>query len=163
MNHNDLHALFLDELSDLLGAEKSLVKALPKMADAARADDLKEAFTSHLEETKGHVARLRDVFESVGAAPTAKTCEAMEGLLEEGSQLINDFKHTDACDAALIAAAQKVEHYEIASYGTLRTFAKLMGHDEAVTLLQETLDEESAADRRLTEIAESEANETANA
>jgi ferritin-like metal-binding protein YciE len=161
MKNNDLHTLFVDELRDILWAEKALTKALPKMAKAAKSSELKEAFTSHLKETEGHVKRLEQVFASIGSAARAKKCEAMAGLVKEGDELAEEFGETDACDAALISAAQKVEHYEIASYGTLCTFATLMGHDEAAALLKETLDEESAADKKLTDIASS-ANDEAN-
>ena len=162
MKNNDLHTLFVDELRDILWAEKALTKALPKMAKAAKSPDLKDAFTSHLKETEGHVKRLEQVFESIGSAPRAKKCEAMAGLIKEGDELAEEFGDTNAGDAALISAAQKVEHYEIASYGTLCNFAKLMGHTEAASLLQETLDEEGAADKKLTKIAKSSANPEAN-
>jgi ferritin-like metal-binding protein YciE len=158
---SELHDLFLDELADLLNAETQLTKALPKMAKAAQSDELRDAITSHLEETQGHVERLKKVFESVDEKPKSKTCKAMQGLLEEGSELLQELKGKSSIDAGIIAAAQKVEHYEIASYGSVRAWAEQMGHSEAVELLQETLDEESAADEKLTEIAESLANEKA--
>jgi ferritin-like metal-binding protein YciE len=154
----ELHELFLDELADLLNAETQLTKALPKMAKAAQSEELREAITAHLEETEGHVERLKKVFESVDEKPKSKTCKAMKGLLEEGSELLQELKGKSSIDAGIIAAAQKVEHYEIASYGTVRAWAEQMEHSEAVELLQETLDEESAADEKLTEIAESLAN-----
>jgi ferritin-like metal-binding protein YciE len=157
----ELHELFLDELADLLNAETQLTKALPKMAKAAQSQELREAITAHLEETEGHVERLKKVFESVDEKPKSKTCKAMKGLLEEGSELLQELKGRSSVDAGIIAAAQKVEHYEIASYGTVRAWAEEMGHSEAVELLKETLDEESAADEKLTEIAESLANEKA--
>jgi ferritin-like metal-binding protein YciE len=157
----ELHELFLDELADLLNAETQLTKALPKMAKAAQSEELREAITAHLEETEGHVERLKKVFESVDEKPKSKTCKAMKGLLEEGSELLQELKGKSSIDAGIIAAAQKVEHYEIASYGTVRAWAEEMGHSEAVELLQETLDEESAADEKLTEIAQSLANEKA--
>jgi len=159
--NSELHELFLDELADLLNAETQLTKALPKMAKAAQSEELREAITSHLEETKGHVERLKKVFESVDEKPKSKTCKAMKGLLEEGSELLQELKGKSSIDAGIIAAAQKVEHYEIASYGSVRAWAEEMGHSDAVELLQETLDEESAADEKLTEIAESLANEKA--
>jgi ferritin-like metal-binding protein YciE len=162
MKDNDLHTLFVDELRDILWAEKALTKALPKMAKAAKSSELKDAFSSHLKETEGHVKRLEQVFESIGTAPRAKKCEAMAGLIKEGDELSEEFGETNAGDAALISAAQKVEHYEIASYGTLFNFAKLMGRDEAAELLQATLDEEGAADKKLTKIAKSSANPQAN-
>lgn len=155
---SDLHDLFLDELADLLSAETQLTKALPKMAKAAESDHLAEAFRSHLEETKGHVERLKQVFTSLGEKPKSKTCKAMVGLIEEGSELMEELKDSSALDAGLIAAAQKVEHYEIASYGTACAWAERMGHDKALKLLQETLQEEKAADEKLTGIAETEAN-----
>lgn len=156
----DLHQLFLDELADLFHAEKQLTKALPKMAKAANSEELAEAFRSHLAETEIHVRRLTQVFASVDAPAKAKTCEAMKGLLEEGAEIMRDLKNSSALDDGLIAAAQKVEHYEIASYGTVRAWAKKMGHTEAVKLLQATLDEEGAADKKLTAIAEGSANNT---
>jgi ferritin-like metal-binding protein YciE len=155
---SELHELFLDELADLLSAETQLTKALPKMAKAAQSDELREAIESHLEETEGQVERLRKVFESVGEKPRSKTCQAMKGLIEEGSELMQELKGKSTIDAGLIAAAQKVEHYEIASYGTVRAWAEQMEHSEAVQLLEETLEEEKAADQKLTEIAETLAN-----
>jgi len=156
--NSELHELFLDELADLLSAETQLTKALPKMARAAQSDELREAIESHLEETEGHVERLKKVFESVEAKPKSKTCQAMKGLLEEGSEIMQELKGKGTMDAGLIAAAQKVEHYEMASYGTVRAWAEQMDHSEAVELLEETLEEEKAADEKLTEIAESLAN-----
>jgi ferritin-like metal-binding protein YciE len=158
---NDLHELFLDELSDLYSAEKQLTKALPKMLKAAQSEELKSAIESHLTETEGHVDRLEQVFNALGEKIKRKTCAAMEGIVEEASELLQEQKGKSSLDAAIIAAAQKVEHYEIASYGTVRAWAEQMGHNEAVELLKATLDEESAADEKLTEIAESLANETA--
>lgn len=154
----ELHELFLDELADLLNAETQLTKALPKMAKAAQSEDLREAITSHLEETEGHVERLKKVFESVDEKPKSKTCRAMKGLIEEASELLQELKGKSSIDAGIIAAAQKVEHYEIASYGAARAWAEQMGHEEAAELLEETLDEEKAADEKLTDVAESVAN-----
>lgn len=156
--NNELHQLFLDELADLLSAERQLLKALPKMAKAANAEELTEAFNAHLEETQQHVTRLEEVFQSLNAPVKSKKCKAMEGLLEEGAEMMKEEKDSSALDAALIAAAQKVEHYEIASYGTVCAWAKQMGHTEALELLGETLEEEKAADEKLTEIAEEVAN-----
>jgi ferritin-like metal-binding protein YciE len=156
--NEELHELFLDELADLLNAETQLTKALPKMAKAAQSPELRDAFESHLAETEGHVERLKEVFTSLGEKPKTKTCKAMKGLVEEGSELMTEQKGTSVIDAALIAAAQKVEHYEIASYGTVRAWAEQMGHSEAVSLLDETLAEEKAADEKLTAIAEESAN-----
>jgi ferritin-like metal-binding protein YciE len=159
--NNDLHELFVDELSDLYSAEKQLTKALPKMLKAAQSEELKSAIESHLTETEGHVNRLEQVFQALGEKIKRKTCAAMEGLVEEASELLQEQKGKSSLDAAIIAAAQKVEHYEIASYGTVRAWAEQMGHNEAVELLKATLDEESAADEKLTEIADSLANDTA--
>jgi ferritin-like metal-binding protein YciE len=159
--HTELHKLLLDELADLLNAEKQLIKALPKMAKAARHEQLREVFTAHLAETKAQVSRLEQVFEVLGAPVKSKKCKAMEGLLAEGADLMEEEKNSPALDAGLIAAAQKVEHYEIASYGTVRAWAEKMNHEEAARLLQETLDEESAADEKLTEIAENLCNHEA--
>jgi len=156
--NQELHDLFLDELADLMSAETQLTKALPKMAKAAQSEELREAFESHLEETENHVNRLKEAFESLDEKPRSKTCKAMKGLVEEGSELMQELKGSSAIDAGLIAAAQKVEHYEIASYGTVRTWAEQMGHSEAARLLEETLDEEKAADDKLTDIAEQSAN-----
>jgi len=156
--NNEFHQLFLDELADLLNAEMQLTKALPKMAKAAQSEELAEAFRSHLEETENHVNRLKEVFETLNEKVKSKTCKAMKGLVEEGSELMEELKGSSAIDAGLIAAAQKVEHYEIASYGTVRAWAEQMGHSEAVELLGETLDEEKAADEKLTEIARESAN-----
>lgn len=157
--NQELHELFLDELADLLNAEKQLTKALPKMAKAAQSDDLRQAFTNHLNETQGQIERLNAVFQSLDEKPKSKECKAMKGLLEEGSEILEEQKGTSVLDAALIAAAQKVEHYEIASYGTVIAWAEQMGHSEAVHLLSETIEEEKAADSKLTEIAESSANQ----
>ena len=158
---NDLHELFLDELADIYNAEQQLTKALPKMAKAAESDELREAFEQHLEETEEHISRLEKVTRQLGENLKRKTCQAMKGLIEEGEELMKEQKDSSACDAALIAAAQKVEHYEIASYGTLVAWAEQMGHTEAVDLLEETLDEEKSADEKLTSVAESIANQKA--
>jgi ferritin-like metal-binding protein YciE len=143
------------ELKDLLSAEKQLVEALPDIAEAASSPELKDAVTEHLEETRGHVRRLEKVFEAIGMTPTSEHCDGMEGLISEGSEVAEMKGDGDARDAALIGAAQRVEHYEIAAYGTARTIAKQLGHDDAARLLSETLDEESAADEKLTKIAQS--------
>lgn len=150
----NLKETFLDELKDLYDAEQQLVKGLPKMAKAAENEELKAAFEEHLAETEAQVERLERVFEAIDEKPARKTCKAMKGLLEEAKELIEE----DAGDAALIAGAQKVEHYEIASYGSLASWARLMQNDEAAELLEETLDEEKSTDERLTEIAESAVN-----
>lgn len=159
----ELHHLFVDQLRDILWAEKELVKALPKMAKAAQDPELKEAFTSHLAETKNHVTRLGEIFKILGLSARAKKCPAMEGLLKEGDELADEYADSSALDAALIAAAQKVEHYEIASYGTLRAFAGRLGHEDVVKLLTATIDEEGNADHTLTKIATGGVNQTAAA
>ena len=155
---NGLQELLIEELRDLYHAEGQLLKALPKMAKAAQSERLKEAFERHLEETETHVERLEQAFESLGEPVKGKKCQAMEGLLEEGKQIIEEHSESPMLDAALICAAQKVEHYEIASYGTICTWADLLGLDEVSELLKETLDEEKTTDETLTEIAESEIN-----
>ncbi|MEO7099586.1 MAG: ferritin-like domain-containing protein [Luteolibacter sp.] len=160
-SHGELQSLFVDQLRDILWAEKQLVKALPKMAKAARDGKLKQAFTKHLKETENHVTRLGQIFAGLGLAPRAKKCPAMEGLLKEADELVEDFQDSCALDAALIAASQKVEHYEIATYGTLRAFAECLGHTDAVKLLSATLLEESKADEALTEIAQNQVNQEA--
>lgn len=155
MSLNSLEDAFVDELRDVLSAEKQLLKALPKMAKAASNEELKSAFQSHLEETESQVGRLEKVFELVGHPAKAKKCEAMEGLLEEGKSIMEEDAEPEVMDALLIAAAQKVEHYEIATYGTLCAWAEVLGNSKALKLLQETFDEESAADKKLSLIAES--------
>jgi ferritin-like metal-binding protein YciE len=145
--------LFVDEIKDLYDAEHQLTKALPKMAKAATSSELKSAFESHLKETEGHIKRLEQVFEGLGKKPTRKTCAAMKGLVEEGSEVIDEEMDPEVKDAALIGAAQRVEHYEMAGYGTVRTFAHLLGHHDLEAILQSTLDEEGAADEKLTKIA----------
>ena len=160
---NDLHELFLDELADLYSAEHQLTKALPKMAKAAQSDELREALEQHLEETEEHLSRLEQVAESLDETLKKKTCKAMKGLIEEADEIVKEQKDSSALDAGIIAACQKVEHYEIASYGTVCAWAEQMGHDEALKLLRQTEEEESAADEKLTEIAENIANERAQA
>lgn len=156
-----LKDLFLDELADMYDAEQRIVKALPKMAKAATCDDLKGAILSHLEETKGHVTKLEQVFDCFDEKAKGKTCEATKGLLEEGNEIAAEFKGSPAINAALIAAAQKVEHYEMASYGCLHEWAGLLGNDEAAGLLEEILEEEKAANASLTELARASSNEEA--
>ncbi len=159
----ELSDLYKEELKDLYSAESQLVAALPKMAKAASSPDLKKAFESHLEETKVQIQRLEQVFEEIEGSPRGKKCKAMEGLVEEGAELIKekaDFEPA-VLDAALIGAAQRIEHYEIAAYGTVRTFAQQLGYTKAVNLLQQTLDEESAADEKLTTLAVSGINQQA--
>lgn len=156
---SELHELFLDELADILSAEQQLMKALPKMAAAATSEELRVAFESHLAETEYQITRLEQVFAALDVPVESKECKAMKGLLEEGKDLMEEMKGSSALDAALIAAAQKVEHYEIASYGTLCAWAEKMGYDEVVELLDATLDEEKSADEMLTAIAESSVND----
>ena len=151
----NLRELLVHELKDLYSPETQLLKALPKMAKAASDEDLVAAFEEHLEQTQGQVERLDKIFEILNAKPRGKTCEAMKGLITEGQEVIGEDATDEVKDAALIAAAQKVEHYEIAGYGTVRTFANLLGESEVAELLQETLDEEGETDKKLTEIAES--------
>jgi ferritin-like metal-binding protein YciE len=146
--------LLEDQLKDLYSAETQLVKALPKLAKRASAGALKEAITSHLEETKGHVERLDTIGESLGIKLSGKRCKAMEGLVEEGAEVLEAVGPGPVIDAAIIAAAQRVEHYEISAYGSARTFAEHLDYSDVVKLLQETLDEESAADQKLTSISE---------
>jgi ferritin-like metal-binding protein YciE len=155
---NTLRETFLEELADIYDAEKQLVKALPKMAKAAENDQLREGFEEHLEQTEEHVQRLEQVFEHFGEKAKAKKCQAMAGLLEEGQELIKE----KAGDAALICAAQKVEHYEIAAYGSLKSWAEFLEENDSVELLEETLDEEKSTDDKLTELAESVINEAEN-
>jgi ferritin-like metal-binding protein YciE len=154
MKLKSLHDLYVDELKDLYSAENQLLKALPKMAKAASAEDLRSAFYDHLDETRGQVARLEQIFKKLDTSPKGKKCKAMEGLIEEGKEVLEEDANPEVKDAALIAAGQRVEHYEMAGYGCVRTFARLLGYDDAADLLQETLDEEGAADKKLTELAE---------
>jgi len=158
---DSLNDLFLDHLNDLYDAEQRLTRALPKMAAAAHSPALKAAFTDHLRETQNQVSRLEQVFQSVGARPRSETCEAMQGLVAEGEEVIGSSGNPDVKDAALIAAAQRVEHYEMAGYGCARTFAQRLGKTEAVRLLQQTLEEEAAADKKLTALAEGGPNPSA--
>lgn len=164
MEDSEFHEFFVDELKDIYWAEKHLAKALPKMKKAATSPELAEAFEKHAEETNNHVATLEQVFELLDEKAQAKKCEAMEGLLKEADSIIEDTdKGTLTRDAGLILAAQKVEHYEIATYGTLVVFARTMGHHDVAELLQFTLDNEKATDVALTEVAESFINEQAAA
>ena len=156
-----LDDLFLDTLKDIYYAEKQIVKTLPKMAKAATAPELKAGFEKHLEESEGHVERLEQVFDLIGKPARGKTCEAIIGIIDEGKTIMDDFKGTAALDAGLVSAAQAVEHYEIARYGTLKTWAQQLGLNEAVTLLDATLKEEVATDKKLTQVAESNVNRMA--
>lgn len=163
MKNSEFHRFFIDELKDIYWAEKHLVKALPKMQKAATSDELKKCFEKHTQETQTHIDTVEKVFELMGEKATAKKCEAMEGLLEEANTIIADTsKGTMVRDAGLILAAQKVEHYEIATYGTLRTFAEKMGHKDVMDLLQGTLNNEKATDVSLTKVAVNFINEEAS-
>ena len=154
MELQSLQDLFVEQLKDIYSAENQLIKALPKMAKAASDPNLQSAFTEHLEQTKGHAQRLEQIFEKLGASPRGKKCKAMEGLIEEGKETMEEEGEPTVLDAGLIAAAQRVEHYEIAAYGTVRSYAKTLGDDEAAELLQQTLDEEGETDKKLTGLAE---------
>jgi ferritin-like metal-binding protein YciE len=156
-----LQEKLVDEIRDLYHAEKQLLKALPKMAKAATHDDLRDGFETHLEETREHVTRLEEVFEAMGEKVRAKNCPGMAGIIEEGSALMQEEEPGAVMDAALIAAAQRVEHYEIGAYGTCVAWARLLGLDGVVSLLEQSLDEEKATDRKLTALAEQEVNLTA--
>jgi len=158
-----LHKFFLDELKDIYWAEKHLTKALPKMQKAATSEELKKAFADHLEQTKTHVQRLEGAFEALGEKAVAKKCDAMEGLVKEGESIIEDTDQGTATrDVGLIMAGQKVEHYEIATYGGLHQLALTMGHNEVAEMLEQTLNEEKNADQLLTQIAEEHVNYDAN-
>ena len=153
-----LDDLFLDTLKDIYYAEKQIVKTLPKMAKAATSAELKAGFEQHLEESEVHVERLEEIFELLGKPARGKTCDAILGILEEGKSIMDEFKGTIAIDAGLISAGQAAEHYEIARYGTLRTWAEQLGHRDAVKLFDQTLSEEIATDKKLSQVAEGEAN-----
>jgi ferritin-like metal-binding protein YciE len=153
MQLNSLKDVFSEQIEDLYSAETQLVEALPKVAAASHSDELRQAFEHHLEETRGHVRRLEQIFGDAGITSPSERCEGMEGLIKEGEELVSATGDPNAKDAALIAAAQRVEHYEIAAYGTARTLAGELGLDEAKDLLDQTLDEESDADKLLTKIA----------
>ena len=162
-SENSLQELFHDTLKDIYFAEKKILSALPKMAKAAQSQDLKAAFEKHESETEEHVARLEQVFGEIDEAPRGKTCDAIMGIIEEGQEIMKEFKGAPALDAGLLAAAQAVEHYEIARYGTLRTWAAELGLNQAVNLLEATLAEEKKTDEALTQLAESEVNQHAQA
>ena len=153
MRLDSLHDVLQEQVEDLYSAEQQLVKALPKVMTAAHSDELKQAFGEHLEQTRGHVRRLEEVFSQLGTSPTATTCKGMQGLVAEGDEIVGMQGDPVAKDAALIAAAQRIEHYEIAAYGTARALASELGLDDSVSLFDETLDEEATADRKLTKIA----------
>jgi ferritin-like metal-binding protein YciE len=148
-----LQELYVEELKDLYSAESQILKALPKMEKAATSKELKAAFREHLEQTKGHAARLEQIFESLGKSPKGKVCKGMQGLLEEGEEMIKEGEEPKVLDAGLISAAQRVEHYEMAGYGCCRTYAEMLGDKKAASLLQQTLDEEGETDKSLTKLA----------
>ncbi|HXY33858.1 MAG TPA: ferritin-like domain-containing protein [Planctomycetaceae bacterium] len=154
LEFNSLEDLFIEQIEDLYDAEQRIVQALPKMADAAHSPDLRSAFQTHLRETEGQVVRLERIFQKLGRSPERETCAAMKGLISEGEQMVGAKGDPYVKDAALIAAAQRIEHYEIAAYGTARTFARQLGREAIANELQETLDEEGNADKILTELAE---------
>ena len=158
MEMDSLQELLIDEMRDLYSAETQITKALPKMAKKASNPQLKKAFETHLRETEGQIQRLQKIFDKLGKKPTGKKCAAMAGLVEEGKEMMGEDMDEDTMDAALISIAQKVEHYEIASYGTVRTWANLLGDDQTAKLLQQTLDEEGKTDKLLTELAENAIN-----
>ena len=155
---NSLQDLFIDELKDVYHAENQITKALPKMAAAATSPELKAAFELHLKETQNQIKRLEQVFKTLNLEPQAKPCKAMQGIIAEGEEMMQEEARPTVKDAALISSAQRVEHYEITGYGTLRTFAEELGNTEAARLLQETLDEERATDEKLTKLAETRVN-----
>jgi ferritin-like metal-binding protein YciE len=154
MKESALKELYLKELRDIYDAEKQITKALPKMVKAASSTELRRGFEMHLDQTKNHVSRLEQIFESLDESPKGESCDGMEGLIEEGSDIIDEDMDAEAKDAGLISAAQRVEHYEIAAYGTVRTYADILGDRKASALLQETLDEEKETDQKLTGLAE---------
>ena len=156
-----MRELYIDHLRDLYDAENQLIKALPKMAKEANSDELRLGIEEHLEQTRGHAERLEQIFEQLGEKPKGKKCKGMQGVIDEGKETLEEDMEEDTKDAAIIAAAQRVEHYEMAGYGVARTFAQLLGRDEAADLLQETLEEERETDENLTSIAESMINERA--
>jgi ferritin-like metal-binding protein YciE len=156
-----LNDLFLMTLKDIYYAEKQILRALQKMAKAAESDELREAFTTHREETQGQIERLEQVFEMLGKRASGKTCEAIQGIIAEGEEIMEDFADSEALDAGLVAAAQAVEHYEMTRYGTLKTWAQELGMNDAAELLEETLEEEKKTDQLLTQLAEARANQKA--
>ena len=156
-----LETLFHDTLKDIYYAERKILKSLPKMARAAQSEELKVAFEKHKEQTEGQIERLQQVFEIIGKPARGKTCDAIEGILAEGEEIMDEYKDTPALDAGLLAAAQAVEHYEITRYGTLKRWATVLGLDEAAKLLDETLEEESQTDEDLTTIADARVNKEA--
>jgi ferritin-like metal-binding protein YciE len=158
MELSSLRELYISELRDLYSAENQILKALPKMAKTASSDELKNGFNEHLEQTKTHVERLEQIFKNLDVSPKGKKCKGMEGLIEEGKELMKEDAEPEVLDAGLICAAQKVEHYEMAGYGCVRTYARTLGDEEAAELLQQTLQEEEETDKKLTDLAESSIN-----
>jgi ferritin-like metal-binding protein YciE len=158
MDIDSLQKLFVHELKDLYSAENQILKALPKMAEKASAPELRQAFEMHHKETEEQVRRLEQIFDSLEHQPGGHKCVGMEGLIEEGEEVMKDAEDDAVRDAGMIAAAQRVEHYEIAAYGTARTYARMLGNEEAAKLLQQTLDEEGETDQKLTKLAESRVN-----
>jgi ferritin-like metal-binding protein YciE len=163
MAEKNLETLFYDGLKDIYYAERKILKALPKMARGAASEELKAAFEKHREETEGHMERLQQVFEMLGKRAAGKTCPAIDGIIEEGEEILEEFKGSQALDAGLVAAAQSVEHYEIARYGTLKRWAETLGMKDAAKLLDQTLQEESATDEALSQLAEADVNAKAAA
>src|SRR5271156_2428911 len=154
MEQNSLRELYIEELKDLYSAENQLLKAIPKMAKASESADLRKGFEQHLEQTRGHVSRLEKIFGNLGESPKGKKCKGMEGLISEGGEMIEEHDESEMRDAGLISAAQRVEHYEIAGYGCVKTYATLLGDDQAAALLEQTLEEEKETDQKLTQLAE---------
>lgn len=163
MADKDLASLFHEGLKDIYYAERKILRALPKMARAAQSEALRDAFLKHKDETEGHKERLDQVFEALGKRAQGKTCPAIDGIIEEGEEVMDQYKGMAAIDAGLLAAAQAVEHYEMARYGTLASWAKLLGHTDAAKLLSETLAEEEATDKTLSQLAKSDVNKSAMA
>jgi ferritin-like metal-binding protein YciE len=161
MAEKTLETLFHDTLKDIYYAERNILKALPKMQRGAQSPELKKAFEEHKAQTEGHVERLQQVFELIGKRPQGKTCPAIDGIIEEGSEILEEYKGSPALDAGLIAAAQAVEHYEITRYGTLKRWAEVLGMEDAVELLDATLQEESETDEKLTGLADASVNQEA--
>src|ERR1700686_978227 len=153
MEMNRLKHLYVEELKDLYSAESQMVKALPKMVEAATSEDLRAGFEEHLEQTKEHVSRLEKIFKALGESPKGKKCKGMEGLIKEGGEMIEENLASEELDGGLISAAQRVEHYEIAGYGCVSTYAKILGENQAESLLRQTLEEEKETDKKLTQLA----------
>lgn len=154
MSVDTIEKLFVEELKDLYSAENQITKALPKLIDAASSSDLRQALAKHLQETEGQIQRLEQICEILGTSPKGKSCEGMKGVLDEGSSMVKDAAEGEVRDAAMISAAQRVEHYEMAAYGTVRSYAQLLGQQEVARLLEKTLEEEKAADHKLTQISQ---------